>query len=166
MKKLTKEPPKVYNCIVQTTGHFGLLNSNGDDIKHNRPTLTRQSQFIDQRLHRGDLKILARNLPKTCTDAEFEDVYHSSKGNAKLAAQAFCALFGQDTDGTPIEVETETTAQRKAREKAEKEAKKQADEAEAAEIERKAKEDEANKLKPQDPPFTNTTPPGVLGDKI
>lgn len=130
----------MYNCIVETKGEFGLLNSNGDDIRHNRPTLTLQTTFIEQRLLRGDIRVLARNLPRTSTDAEFEQVLKDSKDDVKLAVAAFCGLYNQDVGGDKFEDDAEVESEEAKAARLADEATKEKEAAEDKEEKRKAKE--------------------------
>lgn len=139
MPKKPKEP--IMKSIVETTGNFGLLNTNGDYIEATRPSVTKSTIFIEQRLVRGDLKVLAKDLPKEAEDADFVKFLEDSKGDVKLAVEAFCATFGRNAAGEAVEHINETPAQKKKREEKEaKDAEKQK-EMEAAQAQRQAKED-------------------------
>lgn len=104
--------------IVETKGNFMLLNSNGEEIDSNRPSVAKYTPFIDARIHRGDLRSLATGLPLEASDKEFAKALKESMKDAKtdqekrdaqkLAVTSYCAEFGIDPTGEEIEIETET----------------------------------------------------------
>lgn len=112
-KLKTKEP--IMKCIVETTGNFGLINTNGEYIESYRPTVTKQTIFIEQKLVRGDLKVLAKALPKDANDADFLKFYEDSKKSVPLSVEAYCATFGRNAAGELIESINETATEKKKR---------------------------------------------------
>jgi len=91
-------------CIVETKGDLTYLNSNGDAIHHYRPTVTKMTSFIENRLHEGKLRSLASNLPDTADDAVFSAIFTELK-DKEMAVKSYCAILGVDTSGEPIETE-------------------------------------------------------------
>ena len=139
-------------CIVETTGDFMLLNSTFEEISAQRACVTTMTPFVDIRINKKELRVLARNLPRNANDEDFnvvlnamkdEDANYCTAEQSKDAAAAYCAEFGLDVDGQDLEAtEIETKAQKKARLKAEQE---QADAEAFAALE--AEEVEAEKAK-------------------
>lgn len=132
-------------CIVETTGKFSLISGNGDHIKDDRPSVVSNNSFIESRMYRGDLRILAKNLPPEASDVEFYEFYIECKKNTELAVNSYCAKFGLNTQGEATETVSETKAERKEREKAEKEKAQAEAEAEAA-LKAQEEADEAIRL--------------------
>ena len=101
----TKGTSKMKKCIVEPKASVTLLNTNGDAIHHNRPTLTTMTQFIESKLQDGTIRVLARHLPKEASDAKFHVTYKELEGNSKQAVHAYCAEFGLTPDGEELETE-------------------------------------------------------------
>lgn len=106
MSKPTKKPkgekPVFTMCIVATKNRATMLTPHFQTIHHNRPTVVRRTDFIDARVHEGDLTSLATNLPPEATDDAFKLYLKECKGDVKLAVESFCSKFGQTTDGTKL----------------------------------------------------------------
>lgn len=56
--------------LVETTGEFGLLNTNSEEISASRPSVVTVTDFIEGRTAKGDLKILGK-LNDKADDIEF-----------------------------------------------------------------------------------------------
>lgn len=59
-------------CIVQTTGPFMLLTRSGP-INVGIATVVEKDSFVSDRLRRGDLEVLADNLPANLTQDDLLD---------------------------------------------------------------------------------------------
>lgn len=92
-------------CIVETRGEIGLLSPHGESIIYGRPALVYMSEFVEIKLQEKQLKVLAREIPASAENAEWLKHWRSCNKDMKLAVDSFCALFGQDKDGSPIETE-------------------------------------------------------------
>lgn len=115
MKNYEEEQMK---CIVETKGDLSLLTPTFEDIKHDRPTVVPHSTFIDVKLNEGQLKILARDLPKEASDEDFKQVYKELESDTKQAVAAYCSEFGKDPTG----IERDDLEGEAAKKKAEEEA--------------------------------------------
>jgi len=103
-----KPNKRVYKkCIVETTGSFMLLNSTGEEINANRPSVVVHTDFVDeqQTSRPKQLNILASGLPLDATDAEFEKFLKDSNDDEALAIESFCAAHGVDIKGEPVKQE-------------------------------------------------------------
>jgi hypothetical protein len=103
-KAKAKKPP-LLKCIVKTTGDFGLLNTTLEEIHYHRPSVTKHTAFVEQRILRGDLKLLAVRLPPEASDRDFRATWEGSKKDETLSVTSFCAMFGQEPNGTKIDGE-------------------------------------------------------------
>lgn len=112
-------------CIVETTGRFMLLNTTSEEIPSQRPSVTTMTPFVDVRINKKELKVLARNLPRKANDADFKEVLVAMEGNKKAAVAAYAAEFGLTIDGEPLD-EVEVSQEEKARLEAEEAEKKAA----------------------------------------
>lgn len=99
-KQAKYEPKK---CIIQPKDNKTMLNSNGEAIHHNRPTLVTFTQFVEQKLAEGTVDIFAKQLPSKATDNEFKEYIIGSKGDIPLAISAYCSSLGVDTEGKAVE---------------------------------------------------------------
>jgi len=139
--KPKKEKEKVMKCIVETTGMFLLVNTNGEEVRATRPSVVTNTNFIETRLQKEQLKILARGLPDSATDAEFKEFLKASPDDVKLAVASFCGKFGLTIDGDKADFADQAHEEhQKAVERKRKEEEKAAKKAQA-EQEKKAKAD-------------------------
>jgi membrane protein involved in colicin uptake len=145
----TMQQEQIMKHIVETTGSFMLLNSNREEIDSNRPSVVTHTPFVDIRINKKELKVLARNLPKEASDDDFFEVFVEMERDAKAAVEAYCAELGVTIDGDERDDITETeTAKQKAEAEAKAKAEAEAKEAKAKEeAELKAKEEAEAKAK-------------------
>lgn len=89
-------------CIVETSGDFGLLNTNKDFIEAHRPTVTEFTSFVEERIGNGEVSLLARGLPDEALDADFVTFFNEAEGDTPLAVESFCAALGVNTTGQEL----------------------------------------------------------------
>lgn len=107
-------------CIVETTGEFMLLTNHSEEIPAHRPAVIIKDAFVEIKLERGELRVLAQVLPKEATDGQFVATLREfTKGidrrdrkqakkykeQVKAAVLAYTAEFGYDLFGEQLEVE-------------------------------------------------------------
>lgn len=87
--------------IVETSGNFGLLNTDRGHINSRRPSVALYTQFVEAEIGTGRLRLFAKGLPDSAKDSDFAQVLKDSK-DVKVAVTAFCALFGLDVAGDKL----------------------------------------------------------------
>lgn len=94
-------------CIVKTAKNYTLLNTSKETIPHGRPSVTTMTPFVENKMHEParTLRVLASGLPMEANDKEFVSFWNAAERNEELAVKAYCAKFGLDTEGNPIEIE-------------------------------------------------------------
>lgn len=107
-------------CIVETTGDFMLLSPRGEEIHAHRPTVIVKDAFVDIKLQRGEIRVLAQKLPSEASDVDFlvivremtKDLNRHDKKQAtkyrkqvKAAVLAYAAEYGYDAFGEQISSE-------------------------------------------------------------
>ena len=101
---MKKQEEITMKCIVETTGEFMLLNiPTMEEIPADRPAVVFLTPFIDVRINRKELKVLARDLPKHASDEDFAEVFNTMKDDKKAAVAAFCAEYGIDVEGNKLD---------------------------------------------------------------
>jgi hypothetical protein len=83
-----------------------------EEIPSQRASVTSQTPFVDTKINKKEVKILARGLPRQASDADFKEVLMEMEGDEKAAAAAYCAEFGLTIDGEELE-EMEKTEEEK-----------------------------------------------------
>lgn len=125
--------------LVKTTGSFMFVDpNNGAEVSPTRASVVSNTGFIQERVARGELKVLCNTLRDESTDKEFQHFYDESSGDTQLAIDSFIAAYGQEPE---VDVEREKAKEELAKAAAEAKAK-----AEAEEAAKKAAADSANKL--------------------
>lgn len=82
--------------IAKTTGPFELLNTNKEFLTAEKPHVVTETQFIVQRAAKGQVKILANELPAEASDEEFQD-YLKDAENEDLAVASYVSKFAEGT---------------------------------------------------------------------
>lgn len=101
---MTKKELK--KAIIETTGDFAYLDMNkGQSIHANRPTVVELTNFINEKIAEGNIKILVKDLPEFACDNEFLKTFVEAKGDVDFAVEAYAAECGVDLLGNEIEVE-------------------------------------------------------------
>lgn len=91
--------------LVETSGQFMLVDPyTRTTIRHDRPTVARVSEFLVERVARGDIKIIVQELPEQANDAELYE-FIAEAGDVATGVAAYLATFGLDDHGRPIETE-------------------------------------------------------------
>jgi len=118
---------KMEKCIVSTYDNKTYLTPLNESIRHSRPTVVPKSTFVEGLRDSHKLKVHAVGLPEAATDAEFFKHWIESKKDAALAIESFCAVYGVNTSGISIPIETKadiekplTAKEQKAKEAKEK----------------------------------------------
>ena len=84
--------------IAKTTGPFALLDSlTRDLLEEHTPSLVTMTNFIESRIAKGEIKVLASNLPNDADPEEFKTFLQDS-GNVTLAVASFVSKF-EDQSG-------------------------------------------------------------------
>ncbi|RWN60209.1 hypothetical protein [Mesorhizobium sp.] len=83
--------------LAETKGSFQLhdLAHKGQRIHARRPSVVENSHFIQDRIGRAQVRIIAELKPEA-TDAEFIGYMKESDGDMQLAIDAFLAEFGTE----------------------------------------------------------------------
>jgi len=80
--------------IAQTTGQFDLLDPHTlREVSYDRPYCIKPTVFIDQRAARGDVKIIATDLPDEASDELWASYLAESQGDLDLAVASFKSAF-------------------------------------------------------------------------
>lgn len=82
--------------LVETTGPFTLVDTDGTVIEGHRPTVVRKTNFINIAISRGQINVLADNVDKT--DNEFRDYWRECNRDRDMAIAAF---LSKPEDSTP-----------------------------------------------------------------
>lgn len=79
--------------LVETTGAFMLVDysDGGTEINAFRPSVVRNTQFVQSRVSTGDLTVLG-TVTDAATDEAFADTLRNSK-DTTMAVEAFLAEF-------------------------------------------------------------------------
>lgn len=104
--------------LVKPLKKTGLLNTNGDWLSHIRPSVTKETGLLQQRIASKEFRVLASELRDDATDEEFAKTLEESEGNERLAVESFESRFSEDA--MKSETEEQKTA-RLAQEKADQE---------------------------------------------
>lgn len=125
--------------IVISTNNRPLQNSApgvNEWLDHERPTVATVTSLLEQRLAKGDFKVLVSNLSDEATDKELARFLKESGEDQQLALDSFESTFSAVAERRRV---VETEKEKAEREKAEQDAKEKAEKAEA---DRKALEDQ------------------------
>ncbi|RWM90005.1 MAG: hypothetical protein EOR84_22615 [Mesorhizobium sp.] len=88
--------------LAETKGSFQLhdLAHKGQRIHARRPSVVDNSHFIQDRIGRAQVRIIAELKPEA-TDADFVGYMKESDGDMQLAIDAFLAEFGKEVVDAP-----------------------------------------------------------------
>lgn len=76
--------------FAKTTGPFMLYVSGTNEVvEGDRPYVIGASHFITSRAAKGELTVLANDLPDSADDAVFAKFWAESKGDAELAMASY-----------------------------------------------------------------------------
>ncbi|TPL42611.1 MULTISPECIES: hypothetical protein [unclassified Mesorhizobium] len=89
--------------LAETKGSFQLhdLAHKGQRIHARRPSVIENSHFIQDRIGRGQVRIISELKPEAA-DADFVAYMKESEGDEQLAIDAFLAEFGGEAVEQPI----------------------------------------------------------------
>lgn len=79
-------------CIVKTTGQFMLLTRSGP-INVGVATLVDKDGFVSDRIRKGDLELLADDIPQTVTQADLKEAGSVEALVGKLSASTPTDMF-------------------------------------------------------------------------
>jgi hypothetical protein len=80
--------------IVETTGDHMLIHvKTGESIHAHRPSVAEDDEFLHYQVGLRHLRILARDLPSTVTDAEWAIWLKECDGDMDLAIASFVSSF-------------------------------------------------------------------------
>lgn len=89
--------------IVKLTEKVCLIDTNnGKNLNSARPYLVVRTNFIEERISTGLLKVIAINIPDEATDADFSDWFLECKKDENFAIEAFMSQYGLDPLGNPL----------------------------------------------------------------
>lgn len=89
--------------LAETKGAFQLndmAHHAGQRIRSHRPGVVENTHFIQDRIGRGQIHVIAE-LKDTATDADFVGYVKESEGDMQLAIDAFLAEFGTEVAEQP-----------------------------------------------------------------
>ncbi|RWD47493.1 hypothetical protein [Mesorhizobium sp.] len=88
--------------LAETKGSFQLhdLAHMGQRIHARRPSVVDNSHFIQDRIGRAQVRVIAELRPEA-TDADFVGYLKESEGDMQLAIDAFLAEFGKEVVDAP-----------------------------------------------------------------
>lgn len=78
--------------IVKVTGAFMLIDPQTKDYIEERPHVVTWTQFLEARTGKGQIKILAANLPDEASDIEFQR-YLDEAEDVDLAVASYVSSF-------------------------------------------------------------------------
>ena len=75
--------------IAKPTKNTLLMLDKGECLHASRPSLVSYSDYLTVRQTKGEIKILASDLPDTASDADFYKTWMASEKNSDLAIAAY-----------------------------------------------------------------------------
>lgn len=76
-------------AIVETTSNIMLVDAGTKEfLPEDRPAVMTMTQFLQSRIGKGDVRVLAADLPADANDADFEGYLQESE-NEELAIAAY-----------------------------------------------------------------------------
>ncbi|TPJ51676.1 MULTISPECIES: hypothetical protein [unclassified Mesorhizobium] len=89
--------------LAETKGSFQLhdLAHKGQRIHARRPSVVENSHFIQDRIGRGQVRIIAELKPEA-TDEDFVAYVKEAEGDMQFAIDAFMAEFGTEAVDQPV----------------------------------------------------------------
>lgn len=104
--------------LVSTVGSFMYVDpQTGDELAHNRPSVVRNSNFVQSFTAAGKVKVHANDVLDTATDQDFQAFWKESEGDSDLAVSAFLSKFSAsaaEADATDAELAAQAAAQKAA----------------------------------------------------
>ncbi len=88
--------------LVETSGNFMLFDgATKTYIQHDRPTVAEVSSFLSERIGKGEVLIIAQNLPEAANDADYGQIVKEFEGDTAAATASYMSMFGLDEHGRP-----------------------------------------------------------------
>jgi hypothetical protein len=84
--------------IIKTIGAISLMDPQTKEFITNAPRVAVWSHFLEARTGKGQLKVLAADLPKEATDEDFQAFLAESDQREDLAVASFVSQFLDDED--------------------------------------------------------------------
>lgn len=84
--------------IAKTTSAINLIEPMTRELLEEIPRVVHWSQFLESRTGKGQIKVLASDLPDEATDKEFQGFLDESDGDVDLAVEAYKSTFEMDED--------------------------------------------------------------------
>ncbi|WP_034830505.1 hypothetical protein [Inquilinus limosus] len=81
--------------IVKTTGPFTLYDPAGQIIQRRRPSVVRNTRFINDRCATQQVEILRTDLPEAANDADFAKYWEEAP---EIAIEAYVASFAPEAE--------------------------------------------------------------------
>lgn len=79
--------------LIETKGAFMLMDPQTNQlVPENRPCVVRSTTFLEERIAKGHLTLVAADIPEEATDVEFEAYWVE---NAEIAVEAFLSKFDE-----------------------------------------------------------------------
>lgn len=101
--------------IAKTTKPIMLIDPYTREYLETDPKLVRWTQFFEARTGKGEIEILASNLPDDASSGDFLDYLRDSDGQVDLAVSAFVSSFAhQVPEPEPAPVPVRKTRNRNA----------------------------------------------------
>lgn len=99
---------KMKKILAHTTGKFMLLDGmSGDELDAFRPSVVRQTPFINTRVGLNQVEIVAE-LKREATDAEYVRFLKEADGDFDVANESFLAVYGIDAEPTEAGEDADT----------------------------------------------------------
>lgn len=90
--------------LVETSGDFMLYDIGTKSyIPHNRPAVIEVTPFISERIGKGELNIIAHNIPEEAKDSDYEEYVKEYSGDTAAATASYLSMFGLDERGRPVD---------------------------------------------------------------
>lgn len=88
--------------LIETTGEFMLVDPHVRfEIPADRPSVAQPTPFIHDRAARGQIRILATDLPANTTDEDFLGFWMESDGEQELAVASYLSQFEVEEKPAP-----------------------------------------------------------------
>ena len=94
--------------IAKTTTPIMLIDPQTRDVLQERPSVVTWTQFLEARTGKGQIKVLAADLPAEATDADFQK-YLDEAENEELAVASFVSQYEPEKQNTTRKRKTAET---------------------------------------------------------
>ncbi|MCG7628998.1 hypothetical protein MHM88_14395 [Epibacterium sp. MM17-32] len=86
-------------AIAKTSQSIMLVDPQTREIlTHDKPSVVTWTQFLEARTGKGQIKILASDLPTEASDTEFQKFLAEADGKEDLAVEAYLSTFAEENE--------------------------------------------------------------------